>query len=132
MRDKIFCDSNIFLYAFTKQSEIKHKIASRLVIMDCIISTQVINEVSNNLIKKFKFDEEMVRRFVESCYRRYEIVDFSKDTFLIASKVRESYNISYYDSLIVASALGFECDILYSEDMQDGLDIKELKIINPF
>jgi predicted nucleic acid-binding protein len=44
-----------------------------------------------------------------------------------------SYKFSYYDSQIIASALEHQCEILYSEDMQDGQVIEHcLRIINPF
>ena len=47
--------------------------------------------------------------------------------------VAERYGLSVYDAMIVASALLAECDILYSEDMQDGLLIDQrLRIRNPF
>jgi len=42
-------------------------------------------------------------------------------------------NFEYYDSLIVATALENECNILHSEDIQDGLVVEQrLAIINPF
>lgn len=45
----------------------------------------------------------------------------------------EQYSLSVYDALIVASALLAECQILYSEDMQNGLIIdNSLRICNPF
>jgi predicted nucleic acid-binding protein len=50
------------------------------------------------------------------------------------------YSLSLYDANIVAAAGLSGCDILYSEDMQDGLNIKcpeaagnfTLSIRNPF
>jgi len=46
--------------------------------------------------------------------------------------MREKYNISYWDSLVVASALESGCTKLYSEDMQEGLVVDGiLNIINP-
>ncbi len=39
---------------------------------------------------------------------------------------------SFWDSLIIASALHVDAKILYSEDMQDGLIVSgKLAIINP-
>ena len=50
-----------------------------------------------------------------------------------AFELLQKYNFSYYDSLIVSSALENDCKILYSEDMQDGLLVEnKLKIKNPF
>lgn len=132
MKDKIFCDSNIFLYAFSNQDEKKKKVASDIITAQCTISVQVINEVSSNMIKKFKFNNRKIEKFVTVCYEKYEIFDFSKEIFLMACNIREEYNISYYDSLIVSSAINSACDILYSEDMQHNQQIENLTIINPF
>lgn len=55
------------------------------------------------------------------------------DIILKAAFLRKSYNLSYWDSMIVSSALESGCTILYSEDMQSGQIVeKQLKIINPF
>ena len=45
---------------------------------------------------------------------------------------RLNYSFSYWNSLIVTSAINSECSVLYSEDMQDGLQVhNKLEIINP-
>jgi len=141
MPDKIFVDSNIFLYAFsipqnTTQHDavFKHEIAKKLIQNNAIsISTQVINEVSVNMLKKLRYSNEDIHAFVESCYRRYTILNFSEELFLIASALRERYHFSYYDSLIVSAALQSNATILYSEDMHNGLIVDEqLQIVNPF
>jgi len=93
----------------------------------------VINEVSNNLLKKLQFSNDDIAVFVEDCYIRYSVIDFTKNIFIKASELREKYNFSYYDSLIVSSVLLSHCIILYSEDMHDGLVVENhLTIINPF
>ena len=56
-----------------------------------------------------------------------------EQTMLSASELREAYSLSYWDSLIAATALEAGAAILYSEDMQDGLWINaRLQIVNPF
>jgi predicted nucleic acid-binding protein len=132
MQDKIFCDSNIFLYAFSKIDEDKKHISSQILRADCTISTQVINEVSNNLIKKLNFDNEKVKKFVLAAYSRYEVSNVTQNIFITACDIRAKYNFSYYDSLILSSALESQCDTLYSEDMQHNFKIEDLTIINPF
>ena len=42
------------------------------------------------------------------------------------------HGFSFYDSLIVASALEAGCVRLYSEDMQHGQRVEQLTIVNPF
>ncbi len=54
-------------------------------------------------------------------------------TVRIGWKIKMKYRFSYYDSLIVASALENDCSILYTEDMQNGQLIEDkLRIVNPF
>ena len=128
-----FLDSNIFLYAFSTQDPFKQKRASNLVNAPAVISSQVINEVSSNMLKKFGFGNHEVAQFVVDCYEQYQVENISKETFVRASSLRDSYHFSYYDSLIVSAALLAGCSVLYSEDMQSGLIVDEaLTIVNPF
>lgn len=50
---------------------------------------------------------------------------------LRAVAVKDRYGFSYYDSLIVATALENQCIFLYSEDMHHGQVVDTLTIINP-
>lgn len=85
------------------------------------------------MLKKLGFDESSVIEFIDSCYKRYSIISFSKDILLTASLIRTKYRYSYWDSTIIASVLENECNILYSEDLHSGQEIEEqLKIVNPF
>ncbi|MFZ8805680.1 MAG: hypothetical protein ACO2PO_22235, partial [Candidatus Calescibacterium sp.] len=50
-----------------------------------------------------------------------------------ALSLANQYKYSYWDSLIIASALENKCKILYTEDMQDGQILEgKHKIENPF
>jgi predicted nucleic acid-binding protein len=61
------------------------------------------------------------------------IQDFTKEIVLTASSLREKYSFSFWDSIIIGSALFSECNMLISEDMQNGLIVEEkLPIKNIF
>jgi predicted nucleic acid-binding protein len=48
-------------------------------------------------------------------------------------RIKDKYHYSWWDSLILASALENFCSVLYSEDLQHGQVVeKSLKIVNPF
>jgi len=50
-----------------------------------------------------------------------------------AISIKEKYQMQWYDSLIIGSALQANCTILYSEDMHHGFIIEDsLSIVNPF
>ena len=136
MHDKYFFDSNIWLYLFLEKGSRKSLIAKQYIEKSIlnnqiVISWQVINEISVNLFKK-GFTEQQVLAIVEWLYKIASIQDFTKEMLLEASSIRAQYSISYWDSLIVAAALEANCQLLYSEDMQDGLKIRTLSIRNIF
>lgn len=136
-----FIDTNIWLYRLfddqrieAAERERKRTIAISLTeSSNPIISTQVINEVTANLLKKAKFDEERIKSIIQSLYNRCQVVEFNLTILESASNLRTQYHLSFWDSLIVSSALSVGADILYSEDMQDGLIVaNRLTLINPF
>jgi predicted nucleic acid-binding protein len=51
---------------------------------------------------------------------------------MLAFTLRGKYSLSFWDSIIIASALNSNCNILASEDMQDGLKIDNMIINNIF
>jgi predicted nucleic acid-binding protein len=54
------------------------------------------------------------------------------ETHRLGLDMAERYGFSIYDGLIVAAATRAECTILYTEDLQQGQMIENLKIQNPF
>ena len=134
MTDRIFIDSNIWLYLFLKDSDEKYRISEKYFLENfdnsiLFITFQVINEVSNILIKKH-FSENIVKENIERMYRICTIQDISKEIVFDASELRETYSVSFWDSIIISSAIKSNCNILASEDLQDGLKIKNTVIKN--
>jgi len=98
-----------------------------------VISTQVINEVCANLIKKTSLAEKDVQELIATFYNKYVVIEINQEIMLKSSKLRKQYNFSFWDSMIVGCALHIDLKRLYSEDMQNGLVVEDtLKIINPF
>jgi predicted nucleic acid-binding protein len=130
-----FLDSNIWIYAFANnQDPRKQAIAANLIDSPgVIISTQVINEVNVNLIKKSAFTEAQIQQLIDSFYQGCQVIEFDRSLLTMASDLRTRYLISYWDSLIVASAITSGTSTIYTEDMQNGLVInQQLQIVNPF
>jgi len=135
MRDKVFLDTNIVIYSYSEDEVEKFEIANRLLEEyenQIIISTQVINELSNTLFRKFRLNAEEVEAVVLELNNNFPIVNFTLQTQLKAIEIKERYQLQFYDSLILATALENGCNIVYSEDMQNGQVIdNRLTIINP-
>lgn len=136
MHDKAFLDTNILIYAYSEDEPKKQSIALQLLDSfedNVIISKQVINELSNILLKKFKLGSDQVENVLLEIDNVLPIVDFDLTTQIKALKLKDRYQFQYYDALIVATALENNCTVVYSEDMQHNMLIDgNLKIINPF
>lgn len=134
--ESCFIDTNIWRYAFTVGNDPEKTVRAKTLIevqSAVFVSTQVINEVCVNLIKKAHFSEQQVQQLIESFYAKYVVVELSKPVVLKASALRGQHALSFWDSIIVASALATDATVLYSEDMQDGLVVEEqLRLVNPF
>jgi predicted nucleic acid-binding protein len=134
---KVFFDTNIWFYAFVpKQDAFKHQKALSLLqdkTIDICLSVQIINELSVNLLKKAQLPEADLQRLVKSFYRHYQVFNLHEDVFLKASDLRQKHTFSYWDSIVVATTLLSDCNVLYSEDMHNGLVMEGTLIIqNPF
>ena len=136
MKDKVFVDSNIFIYAKIKSQDAEKHIGAQSLLRSLdrqvIISVQVLNEFYNTLVR-IGIDDATIQSFLKQIMQSTLTQSVNKSTVELCWEMRNRYHYSYYDSLILASAVESRCTILYSEDMQNGQVIeKNLKIVNPF
>ena len=121
--DRVFADTNVLVYLYSTSSEDEVK---RLLAYDalkqhkCLISTQVLNEFSNFCIKKLKISTERIQIYVSQIRAGSDLSYIDENTISLALNVHKKYGYSYYDSLMIASALEHNCTYLLSEDMADG------------
>lgn len=130
-----FINTNIWLYAFVETDDTARPSAARALVRtsDPVISTQVINEVCVNMLRRADFSEEQASRLINSFYEKYQVVELSRSVLLLALQLRRRYSFSFWDSMIVAAALAAGVPVLYTEDMQHGLMVEnELQVLNPF
>jgi len=133
MTDKYFIDSNIWLYTPIEGDHKKTHIARKIIALrPTVISTQVINEVSINLRKKCGYTEQEIRHFITHVSNICKVHCLTSETCLRASSLREEHQFSFWDSLIVVSAIENNCNILYSEDMHHEMRVQNTLILNPF
>ncbi len=132
MPGKIFIDTNIVIYALGQASTKAH-LAAPLFVGSPSISTQVLSETANVASRRLALSMSEIRKLITSLEVMCRVEIISLVTIHTALNIRERYGLSWYDSLIVATALEAGCDTLYSEDMQNRQVIEgRLSIINPF
>jgi|SRR5215210_1275690 len=134
-----FIDSNVFVYLFDETDERKREIAGGIVEFalqahSASISLQVVQETLNVLTCKLPtpMTAEDAGRFLERVLGPLWRVSPSQTLYRRALDLQSRFRYSFYDSLIIASALDAGCTRLYSEDLQDGQRIEGLTLENPF
>jgi len=138
MKDKVFVDSNIWIYLFTSDDVLKNKLARDFITYNIlkenvlVISYQVINEVGAVLKRKKKFSEDKIQFVVDSMLDLCVIQDFSRKIIIKASILRDKILVSYWDSIIIATAIESGCQSLTSEDLQNRQKIQGITIVNIF
>jgi predicted nucleic acid-binding protein len=134
MPDKVFLDTNIVVYLYTNDEQAKRDAAFSLIQkFDCVVSTQVLSELTNTLHRKFNLDYESIEQVIAEIEAACLVTPVLSETIHHALQIAKRYGYSYYDSLIVAAALGTNCKSLATEDLQNGQIIESsLKISNPF
>jgi predicted nucleic acid-binding protein len=132
MKDKIFVDTNILLYLLSDDAR-KKNISKNIIRQTPSISIQVLNEVANVAFRKLSLSAEKTLRIINFLSVKCSVMPVEILTIKTALKLKEKYQYSYYDCLILAAALGGGCNILYSENFHNSHNIEgKIKIINPF
>jgi predicted nucleic acid-binding protein len=135
-----FLDTNIFVYAFLaseprKRSRAVELIESALGSRKGCISYQVVQEFANVACKKFvaRMSPSDCRDFIDAAMQPMNRVASSTALVYAALELQVELRYSFYDCLMLASALEAGAVTLYSEDLQHWQLVRgTLRIVNPF
>jgi predicted nucleic acid-binding protein len=129
----VFVDSNIWIYLYSTgpKADLARKTIDKH-FSTVILSTQVIGEVFHALTRKGIRTKDEARTIINDLVETFIVVDVTTPIASRAMNISIRYGFTYWDSLIVATALEHNCSNLYSEDLQNKqiLD-KRLTIVNP-
>jgi len=134
MKDNVFLDTNIFVYLYSEDEPEKQSVALKTFDrVHCVTSTQVLNELCSVCLRKLGRNSNEVLLSIKEIIENCELCNIDIDTIQYALLLHNKYGYTYYDCLILASAIVSKCKCLYTEDMQHNQFIEgKLKIINPF
>jgi predicted nucleic acid-binding protein len=111
---KISLDTNVLIYNHGIDGDAKQLIADSLLDNVPVISTQVISEYLNVLKRISKMSKSDLLRMCAEWLEDCQVQAVSLSTIKLAHHLVQKYDFQLFDSIIVASALEAECDILYS------------------
>lgn len=136
MKDKrIFVDTNILIYAHDKDAGERYNIAKDKIKYlwqhpgFAVISIQVLQEFYVNLIRR-NVSEEDSRIAVED-YLAWDVIDNDRSLLIEGISIREKYQLSFWDALILTAAKRGHAEILWSEDFNSGQNYNGVIAMNP-
>ena len=139
MSDRFFLDTNVFVSSFDKSAPKKAARAGELIrraieTQQGMVSYQVVQEFFNVALRRFA--EPMscaeAEQYLSTTFHPLLALHSSHGLYSRALQLASTNSLSWYDSLIVASAIEGRCRVLCSEDFQHGQRFGALRIENPF
>ncbi len=136
MTAPVFVDTNVLIYALDSTDPNKQKAAKawRTNLWESHrgrVSLQVLQEFYAQVTRKWPSFREAARAEVRDLLTWRPV---SIDAVLLQRswEVQDRYQLSFWDSLIVAAAKSASCRFLLTEDLQSGQNFDGLLVINPF
>jgi predicted nucleic acid-binding protein len=126
-----FVDSNVVLYLLSGDIA-KANRAEELLYAGGIVSVQVLNEVTAVCRRKLRMTWEETDGVLQALTAACDVVPLTLASQQRAVDLAKRYQLSIYDSNIIACALISGASKLLTEDMQGGQLIDTLQIYNPF
>ena len=136
MPDRVFLDTNIFIYAQDAGSPDKQRKSREIIAQladsgNGVISTQVLQEFFVAATRKLGV-EPLVAKGLLKTFAAFDIVQVS--TVLIHEAIDCSIlnQLSFWDSLILAAAASAGCSVILSQDLNSNQIILGIRVQNPF
>ena len=140
MKDKVFLDTNIFVYSIdaapgqNEKRDVARKIVREHIRNESgVVSIQVFQEFYDVATRKIQVPlstEESIEYLHYISIFETVLPDF--DMVVTAIRLHRKHALSFRDALILQAAKTAGCSYVLSEDLQDGFRIDNLTIKNPF
>ena len=136
MSGKEFVDTNILIYAFDLTAGKKRDAAAALIERLWIerigcISVQVLQEFYVTATKKLSMPPADAAAQVERL-GNWMIHRPALNDVLSAIRMHREKKISFWDAMILHSAISLDCTLVWSEDLSAGQQWNGLAVQNPF
>ncbi len=132
-----FVDTNILLYAISRDEGEVDKARRANDILDeadLALSVQVLQEFYVQATRAGRPDRLAHGQAVSlvEAFLRFPTADLTAPIVRAAFETRDRFDISYWDAAIIEAARALGCDVVLSEDLNDGQDYSGVRVENPF
>jgi predicted nucleic acid-binding protein len=135
---RVFVDTNVLVYAYDLDAGQKHQIALDIM-RDLwrsglgVLSSQTLQEFFVTVTRKIPLPIEVpLAKEIIKRLSKWDVVTHDMEIVLEAIELHQRFKLSFWDSLIVASAIAGSAGTILSEDFSDDQTIMGTSIKNPF
>lgn len=98
------------------------------------MSFQVVQEFFNVALRRFAepMTHADAEQYLSTTFRPILAMHSSQALYEEALRIAAKFKSSWHDSLVIASAIEGQCEVLYTGDLQHGQQMGNLRISNPF
>lgn len=133
---KVAVDTNVLAYAEgiddARHAEIAREVLDRVVPTGAVAAVQTLGELFNVLRRKGKLTPAQACLSVLSWHNVFQVVGTTSDLFAKAVDLAADHHRNIWDSIVLAAASAAGCQLLLSEDMQDGFTWGGVTVVDPF
>ena len=132
----IAVDTNVLIYAHDPRDSRKQSVALSILnsLTDGALLWQVACEfvASSRKLEPFGLPQTQARQEIRTLQSAWTCLLPSWDLLEQSRQLTSQYNLSFWDSMIIAACLETGVERLYSEDFDSYPKIRNLQIVNPF
>lgn len=132
---RVSLDSNVLVYTADRQDR-RHRRAvellARAVRGDCVLSIQSIAEFYHVVTRKSLASTEEAEAQVEDMLASFAWRSHDAESLRRAISLARQHSVGFWDAMLCATVAGAGCEVLLSEDLQDGRELDGLHIVDPF
>jgi predicted nucleic acid-binding protein len=133
----LFLDTNLLVYALDNTDQAKRKkigglIASAMATETLVLSPQSLNELYRVITDRLRLVPKNEARFIIGNFIPFCTAPLDSETTRLAWTVQDQTGFSWWDCVLLASAIRANCEKFLTEDLQSGRVIFGMTILNPF
>jgi predicted nucleic acid-binding protein len=133
-----FIDTNVLIYAHDVTAGEKYRRAQTLLVTlwtsqrGCL-SIQILQEFFINVTRKLSQPILVAEASVLIAdFAKWQVHSPTAQDVLSAIALHQRYHVSFWDALVIQSAVQLDCKILWSEDLSHGQIYAGVRVLNPF
>lgn len=135
MTAKVMLDTNLWVYLYAQNAPEKQVKAKTLVaehFESIVLSTQILGELYHVLTRKKLAETAVAKEIIIEMVTTFPVLEIDTVKVVMALDIHARYGYSYWDSLIIVTALLSDCAVIFSEDMHHEQVLEnKIRILNP-